>query len=184
MTATPCSVKSVKSESLNGSSSWVDIDNESPFHLNAIKNTNLESKNSSFEKIMLDVQNELINLSMSSNSSCKEQLQQINQKLNSKGSDSLQVDAQQFKLDQLETFEDERLRHLNPNDFLLYWDGQNDLCKENFFNDDKTTTNLRQWCVRRGIFSKEVLSLLVLSNVVSVVLGVGIGYTALIRRFL
>lgn len=52
---------------------------------------------------MLDVQNELINLSMSSNSSCKEQLQQINQKLNSKGSDSLQVDAQQFKLDQLET---------------------------------------------------------------------------------
>lgn len=56
--------------------------------------------------------------------------------------------------------------------------------RNSFFDDKKTDQlNLRQWMVRRGIFSKEVLSLLVLSNVVSVVLGVGIGYTALIRSF-
>lgn len=47
---------------------------------------------------MMDVQNELIAMSMSSKSSCKEQLQQINQKLSS---EQLQVDTQ-FKLDQLE----------------------------------------------------------------------------------
>ena len=46
----------------------------------------------------MDVQNELIAMSMSSKSSCKEQLQQINQKLSS---EQLQVDTQ-FKLDQLE----------------------------------------------------------------------------------
>lgn len=44
--------------------------------------------------------------------------------------------------------------------------------------------NLRQWAMRRGIFSKEVLSLLLLTNVVSVALGVGIGYSALVRRIL
>lgn len=41
---------------------------------------------------------------MSSNSSCKEQLQQINQKLSTPKSESInQIDDQQFKLDQLET---------------------------------------------------------------------------------
>ena len=54
----------------------------------------------------MDVQQELIHLSMSSNKSnnssiSKEQLQQINQKLSSKASE-IQVDTQQFKLDQLE----------------------------------------------------------------------------------
>jgi len=171
MTATP---KSIKSESLNGSSSWVDID-ESPYHNFSIKNSGRESKNSSFEKIMMDVQNELIAMSMSSGS-CKDQLEQINKKLSSKASEQLQVDSQ-FKLDQLENFEDERLQNLNS-DYYWYWGDDN---IKNFpFDDDKNgTLNLRQWAIRRNIFSKEVLSLLVLSNVVSVVLGVGIG---LLRR--
>ncbi|RWS15899.1 BCL2/adenovirus E1B 19 kDa protein-interacting protein 3-like isoform X2 [Dinothrombium tinctorium] len=46
----------------------------------------------------------------------------------------------------------------------------------------KGKLNLRQWAVRRGIFSKEVLSLLLLTNFLSLILGAGIGYTVLVRR--
>ncbi|RWS30513.1 BCL2/adenovirus E1B 19 kDa protein-interacting protein 3-like protein, partial [Leptotrombidium deliense] len=48
----------------------------------------------------------------------------------------------------------------------------------------KSRLNLRQWAVRRGIFSKEVLSILLLTNFLSLLLGAGIGYTVLIRRSL
>lgn len=46
----------------------------------------------------------------------------------------------------------------------------------------KTKLSLRQWAVRRGIFSKEVLSILLLTNILSLILGAGIGYTILVRR--
>lgn len=44
--------------------------------------------------------------------------------------------------------------------------------------------SLRQWATRRGFFSKEVLSIFLLSNILSLILGAGIGYTVLIRRSL
>ena len=44
--------------------------------------------------------------------------------------------------------------------------------------------SLRQWAIRRGLFSKEILSIFLLSNVLSLVLGAGIGYAILIRRSL
>jgi len=44
--------------------------------------------------------------------------------------------------------------------------------------------SLRQWVTRRGFFSKEVLSIFLLSNILSLLLGAGIGYTVLIRRSL
>ena len=44
--------------------------------------------------------------------------------------------------------------------------------------------SLRQWAIRRGLFSKDVLSFLLLSNLVSLLLGAGIGYSFLIKRSL
>lgn len=44
--------------------------------------------------------------------------------------------------------------------------------------------SLRQWATRRGFFSSEVLSIFLLSNILSLILGAGIGYTVLIRRSL
>lgn len=46
----------------------------------------------------------------------------------------------------------------------------------------KNKLTLRQWAVRRGIFSKEVLSMLFLTNILSLILGAGIGYSALARK--
>jgi hypothetical protein len=46
----------------------------------------------------------------------------------------------------------------------------------------KNRLSLRQWAIRRGIFSKEVLSLLLLTNILSLILGAGIGYTILVRK--
>lgn len=41
---------------------------------------------------------------------------------------------------------------------------------------------LRHWAIRHGFFSKEILSMLLFSNLLSLVLGAGIGYSVLIRR--
>lgn len=46
----------------------------------------------------------------------------------------------------------------------------------------KQRLTLRQWIVRRGILSKEVLSVLFLTNVLSLLLGAGIGYTIILRK--
>ena len=42
--------------------------------------------------------------------------------------------------------------------------------------------SLRQWAIRRGLFSREILSIFLMSNIVSLILGAGIGYTCLLRR--
>lgn len=52
----------------------------------------------------------------------------------------------------------------------------------NIQQNRKTRPTFRQWIIRRGILSKEVLSLLFLTNVLSLILGAGIGYTIILRR--
>ena len=44
--------------------------------------------------------------------------------------------------------------------------------------------SLRHWAIRHGFFSKEILSMFLFSNLLSLVVGAGIGYTVLIRRTL
>lgn len=44
--------------------------------------------------------------------------------------------------------------------------------------------SLRHWAIRHGLFSKEILSMFFFSNLLSLVVGAGIGYTVLIRRTL
>lgn len=48
----------------------------------------------------------------------------------------------------------------------------------------KTRLTFRQWVIRRGILSKEVLSLLFLTNILSLIVGAGIGYTVILRKAL
>lgn len=47
---------------------------------------------------------------------------------------------------------------------------------------EKKQLSLRQWAIRHGLFSKQILSLFLLSNIVSVLLGGGIVYSFLVRR--
>jgi hypothetical protein len=49
-------------------------------------------------------------------------------------------------------------------------------------HESKRHNFLAQWLDNRGLMSKEVLSFLLFSNIFSVLLGVGIGYTVLVRR--
>jgi hypothetical protein len=46
----------------------------------------------------------------------------------------------------------------------------------------KKQLSLRQWAVRKGLFSREILSVFLFSNMISLILGAGIGYAFLIRR--
>jgi len=80
----------------------------------------------------------------------------------------------------------ERSRQLST-DWIWDWTARPDLCETR--NDipgyepvKKPRLSLRQWAVRRGLFSKEMLSLLLLTNLLSLLLGAGIGYTVLVRR--
>ena len=43
--------------------------------------------------------------------------------------------------------------------------------------------SLRQWAIRRGFLTKEVLSFFLMSNIVSLILGAGIGYSILLRKY-
>ncbi|CAG2100206.1 unnamed protein product [Medioppia subpectinata] len=79
----------------------------------------------------------------------------------------------------------ERSRQLST-DWLWDWSTRDQLPKEWTLNQmvplRKSRMSLRQWAIRRGLFSKEVLSLLLLTNILSLILGAGIGYTILVRR--
>lgn len=44
--------------------------------------------------------------------------------------------------------------------------------------------SLRHWAIRHGLFSKEILSIFLFSNILSLFLGAGIGYSVLFRRTL
>ncbi|XP_054168429.1 BCL2/adenovirus E1B 19 kDa protein-interacting protein 3-like [Oppia nitens] len=78
-----------------------------------------------------------------------------------------------------------RSRQLST-DWIWDWSTRDQLPKEWGFNEiqplRKSRMSLRQWAIRRGIFSKEVLSILLLTNILSLILGAGIGYTILVRR--
>lgn len=44
--------------------------------------------------------------------------------------------------------------------------------------------SLRHWAVRHGLFSKQILSMFLFSNLLSLLVGAGIGYSVIIRRTL
>ncbi|KAH7636236.1 BCL2 interacting protein 3 [Dermatophagoides farinae] len=73
--------------------------------------------------------------------------------------------------------------HLST-DWIWDWSNRDPLSKEwnNIQPNRKTRPTFRQWIIRRGILSKEVLSLLFLTNILSLILGAGIGYTIILRR--
>lgn len=75
---------------------------------------------------------------------------------------------------------------LMPTDWLWDWHARPDILHADRKLEVKNKENksgLSHWLEQHG-FSKEVLSLLLLSNLISLVLGVGVGYTVLIRRSL
>ncbi|KAF7490603.1 hypothetical protein SSS_03744 [Sarcoptes scabiei] len=156
--------------------SWIDINEnfpsscETPLHI-LVKNNNIAPLQS-LERLLLDAQKESGTPSF-------------------KGSwfgslpitpDGLQTPPNSLYLRNTGDLND---RTKYNNDWIWDWSNRSDPTTKDWTHlksDKKHRTTFRQWVIRRGILSKEVLSLLLLTNVLSLILGAGIGYTIIIRR--
>lgn len=154
--------------------SWVDVhegtpaqNNDTPLHA-LVRNTAPTLQ--SLERLLLDAQKE------SGQSSLKGSFL---------GSSPITPDGMQTPPNSL-FFNNELIidrSHLST-DWLWDWSNRDQISKE--WNSlqpfRKTRLSFRQWVIRRGILSKEVLSLLFLTNILSLLLGAGIGYTIIVRK--
>ncbi|KAH9388574.1 bnip3 [Tyrophagus putrescentiae] len=175
MTSTP---RSADCDSLNDS--WVDVNegassqravsNDTPLHA-LVRNTAPTLQ--SLERLLLDAQKE------SGQSSLKGSIL---------GSLPITPDGMQTPPNSLFFNNNELIvdrSHLST-DWLWDWSNRDQISKE--WNSlqpfRKTRLTFRQWVIRRGILSKEVLSLLFLTNILSLIVGAGIGYTIILRKAL
>lgn len=162
-------------ESLN--ESWVDVNEngpgqiETPLH-SLVRNTAPTLQ--SLERLLLDAQKE------STQSSLKGSF------LGSSSPPPISPDGMNTPPNSLFYTNNELIldRNHSNTDWLWDWNNRDQLSKEWISMQPfrKQRLTLRQWIVRRGILSKEVLSVLFLTNVLSLLLGAGIGYTIILRK--
>jgi len=178
MTSTP---RSAAEESLN--ESWVEVvgsqSTATPVHL--LSRSGIHSGFHSLERLLWEAQKESNQSSVGGSARNSHSISPKSAQSPVFPIESLSPNESIFCKDELL----ERSRQLST-DWIWDWSTRDQLPKEWSVNKmqplRKTRLSLRQWAIRRGIFSKEVLSLLLLTNILSLILGAGIGYTILVRR--